>query len=222
MGLDTNSQTIRQLTESPSCPTAFEIWFDKKSGLFKEIKTEMAQAIQGAQTQAKIVNADVQTQDGRLLLEQNFPREIWKMAQWKFWIFFLIVCGLTGIPIVFSLVLHNTDSIFWLLGSLPFAYFSHAYWKNHKDATITLTYEGVTHSGFKRPILFSQVKDISAINNNGSLIATFHFTEKQDPYWKTTIMRYKHKGYNLTLSNFNIDGNLILAKLIKYYLRRLE
>jgi hypothetical protein len=139
-------------------PAAFDVWFPAGEALFKGILSEAHTVLSQLQRRQQIAKATLQTDEGRRLLLEAFPPVRWTGKRLHFWtsliclLFFLVILAmfLIFIPIVPVKLLFA--AAFLLLGLAIIGYC-----QRDSRAVLTLTVDGLEHSGWTRRILFSEI-----------------------------------------------------------------
>lgn len=94
-------------------------------------------------------------------------------------------------------------------------------WKRHRRGELTLNAEGISYTGWVRPLRFQEVEKIFARRHYSNVILTFRLKEKQPPIWKCTLIRAKTKAVTFSLSG--LDGKPVtMAETIFRYMTRQE
>jgi Zn-dependent protease with chaperone function len=141
----------------------------------------------------RVRQADVETEEGRALLEAHFPVREWKAGGAMFW-FVIGFFGLSAIgSFVGGVVLAMDGMAPFLLLFLPiallFGWIAVATWGNHKGAVLRLDCAGITSSTWSSPVRFSDVERITWNVENDRVRLLFHLGAPAVPRARFALRR---------------------------------
>ncbi len=206
-----------------SSESAYSKWFSTRESLFSNLNEQAHKVVEGLRSQDQVVEADSKTEAGRQLLEKHFPEIKWEGRPIAFWVMFSLLgiiglgllAGTIWIPLLpFQILFGVLILLLLLVEAIIF--------KRHYQALLNLTAEGLTYSGWKRPLLFSDVQNISARRSSSSISLTFHLKTKQLSHLKGNIYPFPSNRLQLDLSVLGGKTLPMAQTIFRYYTRQLE
>ena len=169
--------------------SAYEKWLAPHAELFGGLNQQAATALANLQSRATITEADYQTEAGRALLEKHFPERKWRVRPFSYGLFITLfgIFALIGV----TLALAGRDPGGRVVGgviALLFGGLCVIQYGRHRKGELTLTAEGLRYTGWQRPLLFAEVKNISARRSYSNIILVFHWKAKQRSLWKLSVL----------------------------------
>jgi Zn-dependent protease with chaperone function len=199
---------------------AYDRWLAGRDELFTGLASQAEAAVTKLRTRSQITGADFNTEAGKELLNRHFPEIIWTTKPSNFWAGVITLALLVGGCIAAVIFISDPAArvIFILIGAL-IGTFIWGIWQRHRGAVLTLNAGGIFYSGWKRPLLFKEVANLSARRNYSNVTLNFHLKEKQPPIWKSSLLPIARKQLGFSLSGFN-QKPLVMAQTIFRYLTR--
>jgi hypothetical protein len=96
------------------------------------------------------------------------------------------------------------------------------FWKRHRGSEFTVNADGMTYSGWNRPVPFREIERIGGQKTYGSVTVTFRLKQKQPPLWKMTLFPYARRTLNLTISYLDGKPEEIFETIVRYCTRQLK
>ena len=222
LGQSTAPEEARRLA-LVSSESAYQKWFSTREALFSNLNEQARKAVEGFRSQHQVVEADPTTEAGRQLLEQHFPETKWEGRPVAFWVMVSLL-GLIGLGLIAGAVLIDLlpFRILFLILFLLLALAVTVVFKRHYKAQLILTAQGLSYSGWKRPLLFADVQNITAVNSNSAISLTFHLKTKQDSYNKINLYPFPIKRLQFGLSVLAGKPIPIAQTIFRYHARQLE
>jgi hypothetical protein len=157
------------------------------------------------------------------MLDQHFPEKKWHYKQSGLWAavsllgLFAAGClaGVILLPDVAARVIFGILGLFFLLGVT-------LVWRRHRHGEFTLTAEGVSYTGWTRPLRFQEVEKIFARRSYSNVILSFRLKEKEPPIWKGSLLRTRTRGVTFSLSGLNEKPLTIAQTVFRYMTRQTE
>lgn len=197
---------------------AYADWFTSKDKLFTEISEQGEKAVESIREKAQISQADIDTEEGKALLEKHFQPKSWKR---KASVSTIILIGVIVLGLVIVAVLANELIVTLIIGAIIAATLVATYftWKHQNRTELHLTYEGIQYTGWTRPLAFQEVDKIEAVNQNGQVNLTFKLKTKTPPIAKNSILRFERKSVKLNTSLYNEKSVDIAVAICQYFYR---
>lgn len=200
--------------------TAYSRWFEGQDGLFTGIQAEAMQAIEHMRT----ATADYETAEGKQLLDAKFPEVCWpgrSVALWIKSLFFALFVGIaiTLFFVVYGWMFKTLMIALAVLFSLPIVIL----WRRHHGGEFVLRADSLNYTGWLRPLLFSEIANISAHSDKGSITVTFHLKEKTLGRWKYSLFNWiRSDTFSLEMGLMIGNQSENLALLESYIMRRAD
>src|SRR4030095_1125887 len=93
-------------------------------------------------------------------------------------------------------------------------------WKRHRNAQFTVNAEGMTYSGWKRPVQFKEIHALSGQKHYSTVTVTFRLKKKHEPIWKFSLLRYPRRSFQLTISSLKGKPEEIFETIARYCTRQ--
>ena len=217
------SATDAQTMATEESVPAYARWFSGKEALFTDLTRQVEAVVGKLRSRTQVAEADYQTQAGRELLERHFPEKKWaakgsSLTRVTMILVVLIlgcIAAAVGIKepiatIVAALV------VLWLVVLMV------VMWKRHRKAEFTVNAEGMTYSGWKRPVRFQEIHSLSGQKHYSTVTVTFRLKEKQEPIWKFSLLRYRRRAFPLTISSLKGKPEEIFETIARYCTRHIK
>jgi Zn-dependent protease with chaperone function len=201
--------------------TAYAKWFSGRDALFTNLAQQAEVMLGKIRTRTQVAQADYKTQEGKELLEKHFPEKKWRYKPSSFWaaviVLGLLVAGcLAGVifipdgaaKFIFGLFLAGSGFVLTMV------------WKRHRRAEFVLTADGISYTGWKRPLHFTEVQNIAARLSYSNVILTFRLKEKQPPIWKFGL--FPAKAVSFSLSGLDAKPRPTTETIYRYFARQAE
>lgn len=205
------------LEESQS---AYATWFSNRDALFTGLAQQAETQIDKMRTRSQVAQADYKTHEGRELLDKHFPEKRWRYRETTFWIVIVVLgillagclAGVIFMPdFVEKLVLGFLIILIGMGVAMAFI--------RHRRAEFVLNADGVSYSGWKRPLCFVDVGNISGRRSQSGIVLTFRLKEKQTPIWKYSLLPFPAKSVTISLTS--LDGKpMEIAQTVFHYFKR--
>jgi Zn-dependent protease with chaperone function len=202
---------------------AFARWFTGRDELFSEINRQAEAVASELRTRVQVVEADTKSEAGRQLLESHFPEQRFRGRPTP-----LILIGAITAIIVIGLLFGaiNVDDltarVICALGIAACIAFTVWLRRRHHHATLILTAEGLSYTGWVRPLSFEDVATMTAQKDNFSHTLNFTLKTRQPPYWKYALLRYPRKTVSLSLGWIDAKQPELMQIIFRYLTRQLE
>jgi Zn-dependent protease with chaperone function len=214
-------------TEAKACAveggeSAYSRWLGARDALFSEQAQRADEALLKIRTQSALAAADCATKEGREFLATHFPERRWKTRRLAyglpvgFLVFLaaiLLFC-MTVSPLAIGQFALGAAAL--LVGGLALCF-----WRQHRKGEFLLRAGALEYTGWRRPLLFSEVRDIKAVRVYGAISVTFLFKEKEPPYWRFAVLATKRAKLALNLGMIDAGKDEVFKLLILYANRRL-
>jgi len=218
LGQNVSPEDARNIAMTTS-ESAYAKWFSTHDALF----TNLAQQAETLIGKARLAKADYATQEGKTMLDQHFPEKKWQYKQFGLWAVVILLgllaagclSGVIFFPDVAARVIFGILGLFFLLG-VTLA------WRRHRHGEFTLTAEGVSYTGWTRPLRFQEVEKIFARRSYSNVILSFRLKQKQAPIWKGNLLRTPTRGVTFSLSGLNGKPLTIAQTVFRYMTRQTE
>jgi Zn-dependent protease with chaperone function len=201
--------------------SACEKWFSRHEALFANLTQQAEAAVEKIRSRTAVAEADYKTDSGKQLLDQLFPEKRWRAKSSYFWTM-TVMLGIVGFAFLAVAVFVNEPLVArtTLAGLAAFIGMGIAIAvKRHCNTELILNAAGLQFTGWKRPLGFEEVRNISVRRVYSNVILTFHFKAKMPPIRKFAIFRLPVKTANLSLSGFG-GRPLDTAQIIFDYFAR--
>jgi len=210
------------LALEPIQPAFFD-WFGGREDLFAGFLEEARQSLEFQRKQSSVLAADIATPEGRELLYRLFPPAEWRGAGNAFWTPISLLAGL-AIALFFGAVFIPDAVGKVVLGSIGCValFFVWSHWVRHRDARLRLTAEGIEYSGWKRALLFTEIRQITAQRQYSNVLLLIQTNAGVDPVWKLPVPGLRYPFVTLSLSRFKATPIELANKVFTYHTRRLE
>jgi hypothetical protein len=203
--------------------SAYDHWLAARGQLFEGLNQQTQEAVNKLRSKAKIVEASYQTDAGKKLLDQHFPEINWRARGLAFWFLVTLLLFLTLGAAVTALFVPVTGvriftGCLTVLSGLGTA----ALWSRHHRAQLALNAGGLSHTGWRRPLLFQEVQAVSARRAYSSVTVTLRLKQKQPGIWKFSLPGVTSKAVSISLSGMDAKPLIIAQTIFKYYTRQAE
>ena len=201
--------------------TAWQKWLAPHEHLFASLNQQAAAALSKMQARAAIVGADYQTKAGRELLDRHFPEQKWRVRPGFNWVI-VILLGLFAfclLMLLFSPVDAGAKVIFAALDVVLGMAMAVVRQRN-RGVELSLRAEGLTHTNWRRPLLFRDVKQLAARRVNSNILLTFHFKEKQPPLWKFRLWPFPVRRMALPMTGLEGKPAANAETILRYFARQ--
>jgi len=203
-------------------PAAFDVWFPAGETLFQGILSEAHTALTALQRRQHIAKATLQTDEGRRLLLEAFPPIRWTGKRLHFWV--SLTCLLAFLVILAMFIIFIPDApakilfgiIFIVLGLLVIRYC-----QRDSRAVLTLTVDGLEHSGWTRRILFTDIAAMQFRRTYGNILLIIAFKVPALSPYKFTFLPRRENTVSITLSKLKGKQADIAATIHRYFTRQL-
>src|SRR5262249_17932679 len=136
--------------------TAYAKWFSGRDALFTNLSQQAEAMIGRMRTQTQVSQADYKTQEGKELLEQHFPEQKWRYKPSSFWTATILLALLAAGCLAGVIFIPDGAAKFIFgLFLVGLGYVVAMIWKRHRGGEFTLTADGVSYTGWKRPLHFT-------------------------------------------------------------------
>lgn len=203
--------------------TAYALWFEGRDDLFVSLVEKVDAEVGKLRNQLDVANATYETQEGRDLLDAHFPEVSWSIRPFAFW----LMIGLWGLAAAGSslgIILSEGWPVklcFAVPVGLMLAGLAGT-WKRHRRGVFTLRADSLNYTGWKRPLRFADVRDVSALNQNGSISVTFRLKDRAPCIWRCSPLKYGRKSVAVSLGSIRGKQQENLRTLYRYYTRQIE
>jgi len=126
---------------------------------------------------------------------------------------FIAIAVIIGEPVV--RILCVCGAILWR--SLGFIL-----WKRHHRGEFVINADGMSYTGWKRPVRFTEIKSLSGQKTYTSIAVTFHLKEKQTPLWRYSWLPLPTTQLKLQLSGLEGKPATIFETIGRYITRQVE
>ena len=203
--------------------SAYDRWLSAGDVLFTGLVKQANDAVAKIRTRVDAAKADYQTDEGRQLLEANFPERRWRIRAFSFWMMMsvwgLIVAGLVaGVVFGDGAVLKGVFVVAVLLAVAA----SVAMWRRHRHGEYVLRADGLSYTGWHRPLAFSSVASVSAVNTNGTIMVTFRLKAREPGIWKYGMQKIRCKSVAVSLGWINGKQQDVLQTFHQYFTRQIK
>jgi hypothetical protein len=208
------------MTESTS---AYVSWFPNGDSLFAGLAQQASSQIEKIRTRHLISEADYTSPEGKALLDQHFPEKKWQPKRGdSLGVQIVLILLATGAGVMAIFIPVIPIKLICTPLSLFFIFLLVAQWKRFRNAWVTLNAGSILHTGWKRPLLFTEVARISARRNYGTVTLTFHLKERSPAIWKFSVLPLASKTLNYNVSVADEKPMVIAQTIFRYYTRQME
>ena len=203
--------------------SAYSCWFAGRDSLFAGVLERATGEVNQIRHRADVAQADYQTENGRVLLEQAFPERRWRRRPAALWVR-LVPLGLVAGGLFLGAVFVPDLAGRLILGGVALlpASVSTVLWRRHRRGELLLRADRIHYSGWDRPLLFADVRLMKAHNHSGSLSAIFLLKERSQPYWKLSLVRSRRASVTLSLDWIAAKQPDVLQNIYRYLNRQVE
>jgi Zn-dependent protease with chaperone function len=203
--------------------SAYDRWLAGRGQLFQALLERTGEAVNKIRSKAQIAEADYQTDAGKKLLDQHFPEQKWRASGSGFWIglVFLLLLALGAAAVAVSVptaVARIVAGCFTLLFGLAVA----GVWSRHHQAELALNAGGLTHTGWRRSLLFRDVQTVSARRTYSTITLTFRLKQSEPGIWRFSVPGPRSKTVSISLSGMNAKPLTIAQTIFRYFTRQVE
>ena len=203
--------------------TAYAKWFSGRDALFTNLAQQAEAMIGKMRTRTQVAQADYKTMEGKELLEKHFPEKKWRLKSSAFWTG-IILLGLLVAGCLAGVIFIPDGAAKFIFGlfATGLGFVLAMVWKRHRQAEFILNADGVSYTGWKRPLRFTEVQNIAARLSYSKVILTFRLKEKQPPIWKFSLLRFPVKAVTFSLSGLDAKPRPIAETVYRYFTRQPE
>ena len=201
--------------------SAYEKWLAPHAELFGSLNQQAAKALANLQSRATITEADYGSTAGRELLDKHFPERKWRVRPFSYGLF-IVACGVFAL-IGLTLALAARDTGGRVVGGvlvLIFSLLMVVIYGRHRQGELTLNAEGLRYSGWKGPLFFKEVKNISARRSYSNITLVFHWKEKQRSLWKFDLLSSRVATMSFSLGGLPGKAAVNADIIFKYFTRQ--
>jgi len=220
LGQAISSEQAKAIALTPSA-SAYDTWFASHPALFAGLTQQAAAIVEKLRFHGEVVAADYQTAAGKQLLDQHFPEQKWTIKPSAVW-GPMVVIGIFGLFFLALAIFINDLTARVIFGCLLLFLGLGAVfvWKQQRHTQLLLTADGLSHTGWARPLRFQEIQNITGVRQYSNLILTFHMKTKQPPLAKFSLLRFPAKRATLSLSGFDGKPMVIGETIFKYFRRQ--
>jgi hypothetical protein len=181
------------------------------------------EAVNKMRSKAQITEASYQTDAGKKLLDQHFPELKWRARGLGFWFVMALLVLLTLVMAAVALFVPSAGAhIISGCLTLGFGFAAASLWIRHHQAQLGLNAGGLSHTGWRRPLLFQEVQAVSARRSYSTVTVTLRLKQKQPVIWKFSLPGVSSKAVSISLSGMDAKPLTIAQTIFKYYTRQKE
>lgn len=198
--------------------TAYAHWLAGRDELFAGIQAEALEGI----GRVRAASADYATAEGKQLLDQHFPEVRWKIRTSGLWVR-IAACGLgVAVSLLLLFVLEGVGLKLMMVGfALICAYPMVLQWRRHRGGEFVLRADGLSYTGWLRPLVFADVTTISTRSEYGSITLTFHLHTKQAGRWRYSPFNWIHtRTVEFALGLIPGKQQATLETIVRYFTRQ--
>jgi Zn-dependent protease with chaperone function len=201
-------------------PVAYEKWLASREALFASLNQQAAAVLAKIQSRSELVAADYQTAAGKALLDRQFPEKRWRVKSSSYWVGIIGLGVLALFFLAMAVLVPDTTAgvILGVLGVLCAAG-AVAVCLN-RGGELVLNAEGIRYTGWRRPLRFAEVKNITARRQYANIILVFHWKTKQPPLARFSVFRFRTPGASLSLGSFEGKPAANAELIFKYCTRQ--
>lgn len=205
-------------------PSAQAQWFAGRESLFAAITQQAKAQLEEVRVQAAVVHANYETEAGREMLDRHFPERRWRVRPIAFWFQIGSLGGLAvGSLLLIKIAEHEVLTTGLVIAAVGLLAWAASLWKRHRGSELVLRADSLSYGGWKRPLLFANVKTITVLNQSGSLTVTYVLNTAEPWIWKYSLVSwYRSKQVSFTLSFFAGKQSETLQTLARYLARQIE
>lgn len=195
---------------------AYTKWFSNHETLFDNLAKQAQTAI----GKLRLAKTDYATPEGKATLDHFFPQIKWHYKQSGLWAAVILLAVLVAGCLAGVIFINDPAAriMFLVSGFLP-GLGMILVWKRHRHGELTLDAEGISYTGWVRPLPFQEVEKIFARRSYSNVNLSFRLKEKQSPLWKCSVIRTKTRGVTFSLNG--LEGKpLIIAQTVFRYMTR--
>jgi len=202
-------------------PVAFDTWFPEGEALFHEIVSDAQHALSAGLRARELAQADIATPEGRRMLEQAFPEQRWTGRPFFFGLYLgmllLLLAGLLA-GTIFSP--DASVKAGFGVGFSLMAWVTAGFWVRNRNALLVINAHGIENTAWKRPILFTEIQDMRALNTNGGFTLKLVMKQKIASPLKFGLRRPR-RIVSITVSQFKGKPAETANAIFRYFKRQL-
>jgi Zn-dependent protease with chaperone function len=201
--------------------SAYAQWLAGHDTLFASLNQQAVAALAKMRSRSEVVEADYQTASGRELLDRHFPEKRWRVRPASYWVIIalLAIVALLCLTVVATVSEAAPRIIFGLAGILLVLVIITIYRRNH-GAELVLTAEGLRYSGWTRPLLFKDVKNLTGQRSVSNIVLVFHWKTKQPPLARFSLRPYATSQAAFSLGALEGKPAANAETIFKYFTRQ--
>jgi len=201
-----------EVTESAS-----NLWLEGSDALFSDIIKEATEQISRFRT----TQADYTTTEGKHILDQHFPEVRLKTRTSSLW----IKIGFCALGILISVILivvvngwelKTLMAAFALICGFP----AILQWRRHRSGEFVLRPDSLSYTGWSRPLVFTEVKQVTWQSNYNSITLTFHLKKSARGIAKYSPLAWIHtRTVSLAVGSIAGKQQETLQTICRYFTR---
>jgi Zn-dependent protease with chaperone function len=200
--------------------SAYGRWFAGQDALFTDVLVDALVEVDRVRT----VKASYATEEGRHLLDKQFPEVIWLGRRSSLW---FVVFGCAVGAAVFCVLFSMTNgagpravtglcvAFFLALGTIQ--------WLRHHGGLFVLRADSLTYTGWKRPLVFADVERVLTKPSIGGATLCFRMKGKGTIIWRASPVGWMStRSVNLAVGLIAIPQKEALKTIESYFLRKVQ
>jgi len=204
--------------------SAYAAWLAPREALFAGLAEQANAMVAKIRKRADVVQATYSTDEGRRLLEANFPEVVWHVRPASYIIpsLALAIFGLVGLLVAFE-IRDAGARAFWGAAGLVAAAYAVVVWRRHRGGTYVLKADSLDYSGWVRPLLFSNVAAATfARGGYGIFNLVLRLKDPEPPLPRFSVLPLRRRRHTVQLGPIRGDKKQLAATFAKYLQRQVS
>ena len=203
--------------------TAHARWFADRQSLFDDLTREAEGAVAKMRTVNQVAAADLNSPEGRELLQKHFPERKWRSKSFALW----AVMALLSLLLAGCVALTFVDTepalrVVAAISAVVLGLLAAGCWTRHGRGELTLNAEGLFYSGWKCPLRFTNVEAITAQRSYSSVTLIFRLKKSQLPIWKFSLVPFHKKSVTYSIGGMDAKSHEIAGTIHRYLTRKIN
>jgi Zn-dependent protease with chaperone function len=201
--------------------SAYQTWLGGHGALFAALDQQATEVLAKIQGRSALVTADYQTAAGRGLLDQHFPERRWGVRPGSYWTMIALLGLFTFISLMVMAVVRDPGArILFGLVSLALAWGMVSVYRRNRGGELVLTAEGLRATGWRRPLLFKDVRQITGQRGPSGIMLIFHWKTRQPPLPKLSLLSQPTARTGFSLATYQGKPAEMAEVIFKYFTRQ--
>jgi Zn-dependent protease with chaperone function len=227
LGISATVEAIRSIAEAKSQTLnsyALLLGDESAKQLTQAATAEYEKLSAEQSNRVKVLHAKAEDDDGRLLLEKNFP-ELSFLKSKGTQIFNTIAFSVTMVgALLLAFKLRNRLELALLFIAIAFVllFYFQRFFKFHWNSKLILKYDSLYYEGWVAPLKFDDIETMQVMSNNGIESLNLKLKKKIPNLAKKPLFFKNVKTVSIVISSFQGKNADIIAKIFSYFTRQID